>query len=196
MSALPEDHRWSASDYITWERQQDTKHELIDNYIVDMTGASDEHITITFNIGGLLHAQLKGKPCRGYTSDLRVQVRAEGTYTYPDVVVICGEKKFTDSRVDTLTNPTVLMEVLSPSTELIDRSRKLEQYQALPSVQAYLLIAQDKARIELYTRQEKGWLHTITSGLDAIVKIPAINCELPLAEVYDTVQFPIDDVEE
>lgn len=188
--ALPQDERWQADDYLTWERQQSTKHELIDNYVIDMTGASREHNLITTHIVTSLNIQLQGKPCEVYSSDMRVQVDERGTYTYPDIVVVCGDPQFTEeTHVDTLTNPTVLIEVLSPSTELIDRSAKLAQYQKLPSLQSYLLVSQEKPRIESYHRQTDGWRYTDTSEHENILELPSINCELRLTDVYARVQF-------
>lgn len=194
MSAQPADQRWNADDYLAWEREQPTKHELIDNYVIAMAGASREHNNITHAINGLFYNQLRKKPCETYTSDMRVQVNPRGTYTYPDVVVICGEPQFNDDQhVDTLTNPTVIIEVLSPSTESIDRLSKLDQYRRLPSLQAYLIVSQDSARIESHTRLDKGWLYEETIGLDARVKIESIDCELLLDDVYAKVQFSSDD---
>lgn len=126
---------------------------------------------------------------------MRVQVRADATYTYPDVVVVCGEPQFADTHVDMLLNPTVLVEVLSESTELIDRRQKLAQYRALPSVRDYLLVAQDAPRIERYTRQEAGWLYADVTGLDGIVTLDAIGCKLALREVYRKVAFEPDNDE-
>jgi len=192
--ALPQNNQWSADEYLVWEREQPVKHELIDNYVVDMTGASRVHNIISVNLSTLFNVQLRKKPCEIYAGDMRVKVKAEGTYTYPDVVVVCGEPKFSDDiYLDTLENPTVLIEILSDSTEVIDRKTKLDQYYSLSSVQSYLLVTQDSPKIESYTRQEVGWLYQTIEGLDATLKIDAIECELQLADVYEKVQFPSGD---
>ena len=194
MSAQPADHRWQADEYLAWEREQDTRHELIDNYIIAMAGASREHNNITHAINGLFYNQLRKKLCETYTSDMRVQVNPRGTYTYPDVVVICGEPQFIDDQhVDTLINPTGIVEVLSPSTESIDRLPKLDQYRKLISLQTYIIVSQDRPRIESHTRQGHGWYYEDHVGLDVIVKIDSIACELLLADVYAKVQFSSDD---
>jgi Uma2 family endonuclease len=195
MSAQPADQRWYADEYLAWEREQPTKHELIDNYVIAMAGASREHNNIVVDTATSLNIQLRKKPCETYAGDMRIQVDPKGTYTYPDVVVICGEPQFDDEQhVDTLLNPTVIVEVLSPSTESIDRLPKLDQYRKLPSLQAYLIVSQDSARIELHTRQDKGWFYEDTVGLDATVNIESIDCELPLEDVYAKVQFsPVDE---
>ena len=194
MSAQPADQRWYADEYLAWEREQPTKHELIDNYVIAMAGASRAHNNITHAINGLFYIQLRKKPCETYAGDMRIQVDPKGTYTYPDVVVICGEPQFNDEQhVDTLTNPTVIVEVLSPSTESIDRLSKLDQYRKLASLQAYLIVSQDSAQIELHTRQAHGWFYENIVGLEATVKIESIDCELPLEDVYAKVQFAPDD---
>lgn len=194
MSALEKNNKWSAKDYLDWESEQDTKHELIDNYIVDMTGASRSHNIIASNIHGSLFMQLRDGPCELYIGDMRVQVDRDTTYTYPDIVVVCGDAKFSeDANLDTLENPTVIVEILSKSTESIDRKAKLHQYLQLKSLECYLLVAQDKARIESYTRQQKGWLYQDTVGLAFTIKVDAVDCDLPLADVYNKVQFPSDE---
>lgn len=188
--ALSQDERWQMDDYLAWEREQSTKHELINNVILEKIGESRTHNLINSNILSNLHIQLRETDCEVYASLMRVQVDERGTYTYPDVVVVCGDPQFTEeTHVDTLTNPTVLIEVLSPSTELIDRSAKLAQYQKLPSVQSYLLVSQENPRIESYHRQTDGWRYTVTSEHENNLELPSINCELRLTDVYTRVQF-------
>ena len=133
--------------------------------------------------------RLKGRSCDVFASDLRVKVSATGLYTYPDVVVVCGQPRFDDQEEDTLLNPTVIIEVLSKSTEAYDRGEKFAQYRTLESLSDYLLVAQDIARIEHFARQEDGaWLFAERSGLDAAVVIPSIQCQLSLADVYDKIE--------
>ena len=122
---------------------------------------------------------------------MRVKVSPTGLYTYPDVVVACGEPRFEDQHVDTLLNPTVIIEVLSDSTAAYDRGDKFAHYRTLESLSDYLLVAQDKPRIEHYRRQADGqWLYSAADGLEARIEIPTIACTLHLAEVYDRVTFP------
>jgi Uma2 family endonuclease len=171
MSAQPADQRWNVDEYLAWERQQSTKHELIDNYVIAMAGASRAHNNIVVDTVTSLNVQLRKKPCETHASDMRVQVDPRGTYTYPNVVVTCGELQFNDEQhVDTLTNPTVIVEVLSQSTESIDRLSKLDQYCKLASLQAYLIVSQDSARIESHTRLEHGWFYEDVVGLESTVK--------------------------
>jgi Uma2 family endonuclease len=119
---------------------------------------------------------------------MRVKVTATGLYTYPDVVVVCGEPKFEDEFVDTLLNPTLLVEVLSPSTERYDRIAKSSYYRTLDSLAEHLLVAQDEVRLEQYVKQSDGtWLQFECTSLDDIVKLPSIDCSLALRDVYDKV---------
>jgi Uma2 family endonuclease len=180
----------TAADYLALERQADAKSEYLNGSIYAMSGASRSHNRITVNLTAALHAQLKRKPCEPFTGDLRVKVSPTGLYTYPDVVVVCGEPRFEDQHVDTLLNPTVIIEVLSDSTEAYDRGEKFAHYRALESLTDYLLVAQDQPRIEHFRRQPDGqWLYSAADGLDSQVAIANIGCVLQLAEVYERVAF-------
>lgn len=138
----------------------------------------------------MLVGQLKGRSCRTYGADMRVKVSPTGLYTYPDLVVVCGRPRFEDKELDTLLNPTVIVEILSKSTEAYDRGEKFAQYRTLDTLTDYLLISQDKPHIEHFTRQQGGvWLFSESAGLDAVMPIESIQCQLPLAEVYDRVEF-------
>ena len=190
MSALPIEQIWSADEYLAWESEQPTKFELIDNYIVAMSGASRAHNIVTVNISALLNFRLREKPCEVYQADMRVQVKRQATYAYPDVVVVCGQPRFrADTKPATLQNPMLIFEVLSPSTEDIDRNRKFTQYLQLPSLEGYFLVSQDKPRVESYTRQSAGWLYQDHVGLEAKLRIDAIGVSLSLEDVYHKVQF-------
>jgi Uma2 family endonuclease len=121
---------------------------------------------------------------------MRVKVSPTGLFTYPDLIVVCGRPRFEDKELDTLLNPSVIIEILSKSTEAYDRGEKFAQYRTLDTLTDYLLVSQDKPRIERYVRQaDGGWLLTESSGLDAVMPIASIQCQLPLAEVYDRVEF-------
>lgn len=180
----------TAADYLALERQAETKSEYLNGRIYAMSGASRSHNRITFNLARRIGNQLGGRRCEGYVNDMRVKVSPTGLYTYPDVVVVCGEPRFEDQHVDTLLNPTVIIEVLSDSTEGYDRGEKFAHYRALPSLSDYLLVAQDQPLIEHYQRQPDGrWLYSATDGLEAEVEIANIGCMLRLAEVYERVVF-------
>lgn len=188
MAAYPQ-HHWTEKEYLSFERGSDARHEYYDGNIYAMAGASRQHVRVTGNTFANLHAQLRDKACGIYATDMRVRVSSK-VYTYPDIVVVCGEEKFIDDEVDTLLNPTLIIEVLSPSTEQYDRSGKFQNYQLLESLQEYLLISQDHARIERYLRQENNeWLLTNAIGLEAVLELPSIQCTLPLSDVYEKVEF-------
>lgn len=177
-------------EYLAYEREAATKSEYYAGEIFALAGASKKHSAIVPNLAYLLVGQLKGKSCEVFISDLRVKVSATGLYTYPDVVVVCGAPRFDDDQEDTLLNPTVIIEVLSKSTEAYDRGEKFAQYRTLESLSDYLLIAQDIARIEHFARQADGaWLFAERSGLDAAVVIRSIECQLSLADVYDKIEL-------
>jgi Uma2 family endonuclease len=154
-----------------------------------MTGASRRYNVIVTNLVIALGNQLRDRPCNVYSSDLRVRVTSTGLYTYPDVVVTCGEEEFADKEQDTLLNALVIFEVLSDSTEAYDRGRKFEHYQNISSLSTYVLVTQDIQRIERFVRQEDGraWVYTETHEADAAVRIEAIGCVLKLEDIYDKV---------
>jgi Uma2 family endonuclease len=189
MSAVPQ-RVWTPESYLAFERASETKHEYLAGEVFAMTGASENHNLVTANALASLHAQLRRTPCRIYPSDMRLNVPAVGLYTYPDVTVVCGEPQFDEDEVpDTLLNPTVLIEVLSPSTENYDRGKKFQYYRTLESLQEYLLISQESARIEHYVRQGEQWLFGDAYRLEDVMKLPSIDCTLALADVYEKVTF-------
>jgi Uma2 family endonuclease len=152
MSSLPEP--WlSPEEYLAIEREAETKSEYFDGHMYAMSGASEPHNVITVNLSGELRQQLRGRLCRAYSNDMRVKVSETGLYIYPDVVVVCGERRFDDAHRDTLLNPALLIEVLSPSTELYDRVKKFAQYRQLESLTDYLLVAQDRCAVDHYSKQ-------------------------------------------
>lgn len=180
------------AEYLAMERQSETKSDYWDGEVYALAGASRNHNLIVTNITIGLGTQVKGRPCEVYPGDMRVKA-AHAAYTYPDVVVVCGRPEFEDRERDTLLNPTVLIEVLSPSTEAYDRGAKFEAYRSLPSLADYLLVAQDRAAVEHYSRQgDNRWLLTVYTDLEAVVRIESIGCELRLADLYDKVEFPPD----
>ncbi len=192
MSALAKQY-YTGGQYLALEREADYKSEFINGQIFAMSGASREHNLISLNLASTLHAQLRGKPCEAYISDMRVKVDPTGMYTYPDVVAVCGEPHFEDSRVDTLVNPTVIIEVLSPSTEAYDRGDKFAHYRRLESLTDYVLVAQDKLRVEHFVRvgdEGEQWMFTEISGLDGTLHLASIGCNVSLRDIYDKVEFP------
>lgn len=190
MSSQPTSYLTPA-EYLAIERKAEYKSEYIDGVIVGMTGASREHNLIAFNLAGIISPQLKGQPCEGYSNDMRVRTPSTRLYTYPDLVVVCGEPQFEDDEFDTLLNPTVIIEVLSDSTELYDRGKKFGFYRTIDSLAEYLLVAQNESRIEHYAKQTDGrWLLSDYRTPEETVELVSIQCRLSLGEVYDKVTFP------
>lgn len=192
MSALPQ-KLWTAEQYLEFERISEAKHELVGGAVFAMTGASENHNLIVANIIVSLGIQLRQRPCKLYPSDMLVQIGASGDFHYPDITIVCGEAQINRDKRDSLLNPTVIIEVLSPSTELYDRGKKFQNYRTLDSLQLYLLVAQDAARIECFTRQRDGvWLFVDVAGRDTVIELPPIGCTLSLADVYDKIVFGQD----
>ncbi len=189
MTALAEKITLSAEDYLAMERASDIRHERVDGEIFAMTGASRKHNLINGNVFASLHGQLKHRPCEIYSSDMRVKIDAAGSYVYPDIVVACDTPRFEDEDLDTLLNPTLIIEVLSDSTEAYDRGGKFSAYRNLESLQEYILIIQHDVRVEHYVRQEQeSWLLTETRGLQNSLELPGIQCQLILADIYAKVE--------
>ncbi len=187
MSSQPKAYL-SPEEYLALEREAEIRSEYLNGEMFAMVGASREHNLIVANITRELTQQLKGRPCELYPNDMRVKIPATGLYTYPDVVVVCGEPRFEDERVDTLLNPTLIVEVLSQSTETYDRGKKFGNYRTIDSLIEYLLIAQDEYRIEQFHNQSDGtWLYTETRALESHARLSSIQCVLSLNEVYDKV---------
>ncbi len=187
----------SPQAYLHLERQAEVKSEYINGQIYAMAGASRRHNRITFNVAALIHAQLRNGPCEGFANDMRVKIAAANVYTYPDIVVACGEAEYEDAELDTLLEPTLIIEVLSDTTEKYDRGKKSSYYQQIESLQEYVLISQDVARIECYTRlADHRWMLTPVITLEADVSLASIGCVLPLADIYARVQFEVEEAAE
>ena len=175
--------------YLEIERKAEHKSEYFQGEMFAMPGASRPHNLVAGNVIGELRGQLRRSPCEVYPSDMRVLVTATGLYTYPDVVVVCSEPRLLDDHFDTLLNPTLLVEVLSPSTEAYDRGRKFDNFQSIESLQEYLLVSADRIHADLFTRQaDGGWLLTSASRLEDTLTLQSIGCHLSLADVYEKVE--------
>jgi len=189
MSAIPK-RKLTPEEYLEIERKAEYKSEYFNGEIFAMAGAKRNHNKIVGNLTGLVWQHLKGKDCEFYPSDMRVFVPKTGLYTYPDVVVVCGEPKFQDKVFDTLLNPTLLVEVLSETTESYDRGKKFQHYRSIESLEEYVLVSQDEARIEKYLKQGDGfWVLSEAVGLDSEIEFASIECRISLAEVYDKIDF-------
>jgi Uma2 family endonuclease len=189
MSSQPKSYL-TPEEYLEIERKADFKSEYYNGEMFAMSGARVAHIRIVTHAISELAQQLRNQTCEPFSSDMRVQVANTGLYTYPDIVVVCGEPKFRDESFDTLLNPTVIVEVLSESTQLYDRERKFEFYRAIESLQEYLMISSLRVSADLYTRQPGGWLLTPQTDLQASIDLQSIGCHLLLADLYEKVSFP------
>jgi Uma2 family endonuclease len=185
MSADPAAKRsWTPDEYLAWERLQPTKHEFFQGAIRAMAGATLEHSLILVNVAAELGSALRTKPCQVLLSNMRLKIQATGLYTYPDALVVCGAPELEDEVRDTLRNPTVLVEVLSESSEAYDRGKKFEQYRSIPSFTEYLLVAQDHVLIEHFSRQaDSSWvLREARAG--GRIALASIGTVLQVDEIY------------
>ncbi len=190
---------FAIDQYLKIERSSEDRHYFLDGEIYGMAGESPVHGDITTNIVIILGTQLKGRPCRVRSKDTKVRSgpvlsageTTRGLFSYPDVLVICGEPEYHDAAKDVVLNPQVIVEVLSPSTEAFDRGEKFNRLQTWnPTLSDYLLVSQDRPQIEHFVRQPEGqWTYCRTMGLDASVVIASIQCRMNLADVYDRIVF-------
>lgn len=189
---------YSVEAYLATEGERATRHEYIAGAVYAMAGGSEQHNLIMGNVYASLHGQLRRRQCTIYPSDMKVAMLSVPRYTYPDISVVCGEAQFLDTKRNTLLNPTILIEVLSPSTEKQDRGAKFKQYWTLPSLREYILIDQDTYRLERYARhpEQPGiFLFEVYTTPDDVIKLAAIDCILLLTDVYEKVVFDSDDAE-
>jgi Uma2 family endonuclease len=198
LAPTPQPYRFTVEEYLAFERASEERHEYLDGVIWAMAGESPDHGRICINLAAALVPQLRGSDCEAFSKDTKVccgPYRAntrEGLYAYPDLVVVCGAMQFHGQAQDVLINPTVIVEVLSPSTEAFDRGEKFRRYRAwLPTLTDYVLVAQDRPVIDHYHREDDAlWTLRTLEGLDAHLHLPSINCAVPLADVYERIVFP------
>jgi Uma2 family endonuclease len=190
MTALPK-KRYTLEEYLELDRTSDEKYEYFDGEVFAMAGGSPEHSRISLNIGALLRIKLRGGSCEAFNSDMRIKVPAALPYRYPDLSVVCGEPIFESLQGQSmLVNPVLLIEVLSPSTTAYALGEKFTAYQSIPTFREYLLLAQTRPHVIRHLYQAPGqWLRTEVSGLDSAVPLETLDLTLPLAEIYERVQF-------
>jgi Uma2 family endonuclease len=186
-STLP---RLTEAEYLALERAASFKSEFFHGQMFAMAGGSPMHSLIAANLIRELGTKLKGSPCKAFTSDLRLQVQDSGLYTYPDVSVVCGALAFVPGTDDTVVNPTLLVEVLSDTTEAYDRGEKFRHYQLMPSLKEYLLASQRQPRLEHFLRRSNNeWALRTAEGMDATLTLPSLEITLELHEVFAGVEF-------
>ncbi len=176
--------------YLLLEEQAAYKSEYYRGEIWPMAGGTPNHNRIAMDFAIAADAQLIETPCEMFGSDMRLFIEAHTMYTYPDVMIVCGGLAYAPQRTDTLTNPTVIVEVLSPSTETYDRTTKFKRYQALASLQEYILVEQERPRIEQYRRAADGeWSLTVVEGLESTLRLESVGIALPLTRIYRRVMW-------
>jgi len=180
-------------EYLRLERASPNKHEYLDGEVVAMAGASKDHNRITFDLARHLAARLDSGRCEVFVSDMRVRLSAINSYVYPDIVVVCGEPAFEDDVTDTLLNPTVIIEALSPSTERYDRVEKFAAYRSLASIQTIVLVAQDAVGIDWFTRRGDAWTIERVAEMDGTLHLEPLGCDVAVADIYRRVIAPEGD---
>ena len=183
----------SPAEYLEFERKARLRHEYVNGRVYAMAGGRHAHNTVSANLLTALFVAYRGRPCIAYNSDQRVKSQVSGIYTYPDISALCGRPQFEDAHQDTLLNPSLIVEVLSESTESYDRGAKFAHYRTIPSVQEYVLISQTERRVERFVRQpDNKWLMEELVG-DAVLHIDTGDVDVPLDTLYDKV-FDLPDV--
>jgi Uma2 family endonuclease len=181
--------RMTPEEFYAWEKQQPVKHQYYRGEVFSMAGTSPAHNRICRNIWLALTAKLKGTKCEAFAIDLMVHT-ADGLDTYPDVFIVCGPLENEQKNNRIVTNPKVIFEVLSPSTEKYDRGLKFDHYKTIPSLQEYLLVAQDRVAVDHFTRTEKGWLAQDARSLDDSVVLACQGVALKLKDIYENIEIP------
>ena len=184
MPSLAAQTIYTPEEYLVSERKATFKSEYLNGEILAMSGASNAHNLITLDIGTELNIQLRERECLVYTNDMRVRTSPMGSYFYPDVVVVCGEPQFEDNVFDTLLNPILIIEVLSSSTEVYDKGEKFRHYQELTSLREYILVSQDRVRVEQYRLAKTQWVQKEFRAPEDVLQLVSIGCELSLADIY------------
>lgn len=181
---LAEKQTLTEAEYLAFEETSPLRHEYVGGEAYAMSGGTLRHNRISLNAASLLLARLAGKPCQVFMSDVKLHVARDSAYYYPDVMVACSEQASTANEVQAVSDPLLVIEVLSPSTEATDRREKLHAYRHLPSLQEYALVSQDTQQVEVYRRQgDIGWLY-ITFEPGDTVEFAAVGLTLPLADLY------------
>ena len=187
-AARAADELMSVADYLEWEEAAETRHEYVGGMVYDMAGGTRTHAAIATNALGILHHQLRGKTCRPFGPDMKVRIQypTHTRFYYPDAMVVCEHKAGPEHYLD---NPTVIVEVLSPSTRRTDESEKRDAYFTINTLRVYVLLEQERAGAVVWRRGDQGFGREVHEGLEAVIALPEIEARLPLAEAYEAVRF-------
>ena len=183
MSSLPV-RRHTVEEYLALDRSADYKSEFVAGEIFAMGGASPKHVLIAGNTAREFGNRLRDTNCQVYSADLRIQAEANNAYHYPDVAVVCGRPEYTDGERDTVSNPLIIAEVLSPATRNYDRGDKFASYRRLTSLREYVLIDQEACHVEHFVRKDGGWEFSEIEDCQASLVVPTLSIAIPLAEIY------------
>jgi len=190
-TALPKSRKLTVYEYFALEEKAERRSEFFDGEMFMMAGASREHNFLSRNFTAEIHTRLRGSSCQVFVSDLRLKVDATGLYTYPDLAIVCGTPEYAPENRNTLTNPKVVIEILSDSTERYDRTTKFRHYRQIPTLMEYLLVAQDEALIHRYLRTESSdWLLAEIVGMDEMFIVNSVPLSIPMRDIYTGVEFP------
>lgn len=190
MAHAAQPHFVTPEEYLAAERVAVERSEYWGGEVFAMAGGSPEHDLIGVELLVAVHAALRGKPCRVHSANMKVRSNADGAFVYPDLTVVCGQPEFHDGTHDVIVNPTVVFEVLSPSTEVYDRTKKADAYLAIPKLAAYVLVAQDRPHVEvMVSAGPDRYITEHFNGLDAVVPVPGIDIELALKDLYARIDF-------
>ncbi len=179
---------YTKEEYLEMEAEAPYKSEYYGGEIFAMAGGTPAHSILCFNMIGELREAIRKKDCTGFESNMKLDIPAADAFVYPDIMVVCGEIQLAENTADIITNPLLIVEVLSPGTESFDRGKKFEYYRSIPSLKEYVLVSQEKQIIEVYFRQDRGdWLYTVAEGPDKTVLLNSIEYEIALKDIYHKV---------
>lgn len=179
----------TAAEYLAAERKAAFKSEYVRGEVFAMSGAALNHNRIAMNLSREISALLKDRPCEAFASDMKVRVEAADCYFYPDLSGLCGTMDFPDGKQDVYVNPQFVIEILSDGTESYDRGGKFHDYQLIPSLREFVLVSQKSPIVELFRKQDGGWLYENYRGMDAVLQLESVGCEIPFGEIYRNVKF-------
>ncbi len=191
MGAQRKEDYVSVAEFWEMEAKSEVRHEYLGGRVYAMAGGTPNHAKIIFNISVALGARLRGRPCSGSSSDQLVKIERSGLRTYPDVLISCPPQRFDADEPNALLNPSLIVEVLSPSTQNYDRAEKWDSYRQIPELRDYILVSSDRVRVEHLQRGEQNqWISQTIIERDEVLSVPNLQLEIPLDEIYEGIEVP------